>query len=452
VGILVDIPKPKAWPPPKKGDEFASERVSELLEYGAKRDPIGDKVHTVFACIFMFCLPLATAPASISMAILFGYSVLRLPTTWRTLTPLVTSSVYWSILAWAIYSTISISWSSDKTMGWDHASSMWLMAMPIPVLLWPVLRKWKWFIAAGLAGVFLQNMFQLSEIVGSWFLDGNDWITGKVLSTNGYIGFDKHQGNGSLFVATAAIVWVGILLNNRKNKKCFRFAIVGISFAIFGIVVAKSRAVWVGFGIATAIFMILNITYGKLSCKKTLMLIVGLCVLVIASTSFTRSSVGKHLQDIKQSATSYFNDGEIKTRNQMRLHWAETLLYKTLDQPAVFHGMFGHGLGSTRTIDFSVEGQPVAKTAQHPHNAYIQNLYEGGFVGLGLFVFMLIKTASFKSLRKPSPMTIASFSCLVLWATAAFFEGGQNSGRVLALLFVIAAIGPISTVKRLSKC
>ena len=93
---------------------------------------------------------------------------------------------------------------------------------------------------------------------------------------------------------------------------------------------------------------------------------------------------------------SLINDGEIKTGNQMRLHWATTMLDKIFDQPAMFHGVAGHGLGSTKTIDFSVEGQPVAKTADHPHNAYIQILYEGGVVGLGLFVFVLIKLASFK--------------------------------------------------------
>ncbi|MDP7004915.1 MAG: hypothetical protein QF718_01720, partial [Phycisphaerales bacterium] len=133
MGLFVDIPKPKCWPPPKD-----AEGVQKLMAYGFQRDPIGDKIHTIFACLFMFCLPLATAPASTSMAMLFGYSLLRLPTTWRTLTPLVKSSVYWTFLAWVIYSTVSIAWSSDKTMGWDHASSMWLMAMPIPVLLWPV--------------------------------------------------------------------------------------------------------------------------------------------------------------------------------------------------------------------------------------------------------------------------------------------------------------------------
>ena len=114
MGLLVDIPKPRAWPPPPPED---TQRVTELLEYGAKRDPIGDKVHTAFACLFMFCLPLATESSGTATIILFVHSLLRLPTTWRTLTPLLKSSVYWSILAWVLYSTLSIAWSSDIPMG-----------------------------------------------------------------------------------------------------------------------------------------------------------------------------------------------------------------------------------------------------------------------------------------------------------------------------------------------
>ena len=203
MSLLVDIPKPKAWPPPSLKD---SDGVQKLLAYGYQRDPVGDKVHTMFACLYLFCLPLTTAPASTSLVILFVHSLLRLPTTWRTLTPLLKSSVYWSIIVWALYSTLSIAWSSDRTMGWDHAGSMWITAIPIPMLLWPVLRRWKWLIAAGLAGVVVQNLLQLSEIAGSWFLDGNDWIsivknkfkdTPIPITLERPIGLDNHEGNGS---------------------------------------------------------------------------------------------------------------------------------------------------------------------------------------------------------------------------------------------------------------
>ena len=443
MGLFVDIPKPKCWPPPKVGDEQENDRVQELLAYGYKRDPVGDKIHTIFACIFMFCLPLATGPASVSMALLFGYSLLRLPTTWRTLTPLVKSSVYWSILAWVIYSTISISWSSDKTMGWDHASSMWLMAVPIPVLLCPVLRKWKWFIAAGLAGVFLQNIFQLSEIVGSWFLDGNDWISivknlfrDEPLPTILLepIGLGKHHGSGSIFIATAALVFLGTLFGNQKY---FKIAVLGLIFAVFGIVVARSRAVWVGFGLSAILLVTIELINSNVSFRKAAIFLPFLVLVVSISATFFGTGYVYEVTDIQKSTMGYFKDGVIKTGNQHRLHWATTLLKNSFGPPAVLHGIVGHGLGSTKTIDFSVIDQQTLKHTSHPHNSFIQNLYEGGLVGLGLFIFMLTTIAKPKNWKSMSPQEIMVLSCVFLWATTSFFDGGQNSGRVLAVLMLL---------------
>jgi arginase family enzyme len=52
-------------------------------------------------------------------------------------------------------------------------------------------------------------------------------------------------------------------------------------------------------------------------------------------------------------------------------------------------------------------------------------------------------------IRSPSRTIIINFSCVALWATAAFFDGGQNSGRVIALLMVCATLGPVLTKKDL---
>lgn len=451
MGLLVDIPKPRAWPPPQVG----TQAYKKLLAYSAKRDPVGDKVHTWFACLFLFCLPLATAPASISMALLFGYSLLRLPTTWRTLTPLIRSKAYLALFAWVLYSTISIAWSSDKTQGWDHVESMWLMAIPIPILLWPILRKWKWLLAAGLIGVFLQNTLQISELIGSWFLDGDDWIS---IVKNKFredkivvyfarpIGLDNHEGNGSLFIAMATFIWISLLIGKQIRPALI---IPPLLFAIIGVVVAQSRAVWMGFGFAIVVFSVMCIR-NKLVTRRVVVLTALSIFVVGAAAVFTLpSSYFGRIIEIQKAATDYFEEGTVNTGIDERLNWYTTEFKQSFEQPLFKNVLVGHGLGSTSEIDFSVEGQPVLETTVHPHNAYIQILYEGGLIGLGLFVYMLFKVACSAHSNKNIVIQITGVSCVILWAGTAFFDGGQNSGRVLALLMVIAVL--ISTQRNLYK-
>ena len=101
---------------------------------------------------------------------------------------------------------------------------------------------------------------------------------------------------------------------------------------------------------------------------------------------------------------------------------------------------------------FRLKGQDVEKTTAHPHNSYVQILYEGGLIGLLLFIFMLKKIAIPKNFRLlKSPIAIAGFSCVALWAIATFFEGGQNSGRVIALLLICASFSLIPLNKECSE-
>ena len=179
----VDIPKPKAWPPPK--DE---QRVTELLEYGYKRDPVGDKIHTAFACLFMFALPLTSSAAAIAMGIICIHSLMRLQARGGQLSPIsfFRFLVYTCVGAWSV---LSMTWTSDLDMAQGHARSMRMVAMP--VVLIPIARRWPLFIIFFLLGVALQNITQLSEVVGSWFMNGYDWKTGSPLFRP--VGWDKHQ-------------------------------------------------------------------------------------------------------------------------------------------------------------------------------------------------------------------------------------------------------------------
>ena len=124
-------------------------------------------------------------------------------------------------------------WTSDIEMAQDHARSMRMVA--IPLLLIPVARRWPLLLLFLLLGVAAQNLTQLSEVVGSWFMNGEDWRTGKPIFRP--VGWDKHQGNAAMFMGFAVVIWLGIFVT--KNSLS-RWAVLGLLLALFGAVTAKS--------------------------------------------------------------------------------------------------------------------------------------------------------------------------------------------------------------------
>jgi O-antigen ligase len=431
VGYFVDIPKPKAWPPPKDG----TERVNELLEYGYKRDPVGDKVHTWFACLFLFCLPLDVYPTTIATWALFIYSVMRLPSTWRALTPLYNASIYRLMIAWTAWSILSIAWSPNLYVGWDHAGALRMVLLPI--VLWPVMRHWKYFLGAFLMGVLLQNCVQISEVVGSWFLDGRDWLTGEMLSSPS--GWETHTGKAAMFMGFASISWIGIVITNKRYRKT---ATVCLLLATAGMFATASMAVTVGFIAATSILSLILVCAKRFSAKQLVATITTLILVLLVSDFFVKDTITSKTERAIQGVQDFY-DGTPDAGNstQHRLHWWAETLKRTFDDPAIIHGVVGHGFGSVASIDFSKEGSSVDSLAEHIHNSYIQILYEQGVVGLSLFLLLLwkmIQTAKATSGRLPELVYPICVSCTVLWAVATFFENSQSSGRPLAMLILLA--------------
>ena len=429
MGYFVDIPKPKAWPPPKD-----VERVNELLAYGYKRDPIGDKLHTWFACLFMFCIPLDTAPTSISMALLFGYSLIRLPSTWRTLTPICKSTIFRMMFAWVAWSLISIIWSTNQSAGMDHA---WALRMIlVPVVLWPVMRHWKYFLLAFLVGVFFQNMVQVSELL-SLIFSGKDWLTGGKLEN--FSGFEKHTGKAAMFMGFASLAWFAIAVAEKKYRK---YAFPCMLVATAGMFSTVSMAVIGGFFVALFGLCCVAIAHKKVGLKHLLLVTAGL--LVIAS--FAWFTVGGKVTTKTESAIQGVQDfyaGNVQGGNStiMRLHWWSEALTQSFDEPAILHGVFGHGLGSVSNIDFSKDDSSMPSTTDHSHNSYIQLLYEEGIVGLLLFLFIfwkMIRTS--KNLLSDDNWAIYPICVLgtLFWAIVTFFDNSQSSGRPLAMLILLA--------------
>ncbi len=428
-----DVPKPHCWPPPTDAGSIQS-----LIEYAKERDPRGDKIHIVFACLFMACLPLATAPASISMTALVVLSLLRMPVLWRTITPVLTSKAYLAMFIWAAWSTVSIFWSTDKTMGLDHASSMWFMALPLPLLLWPVIDRWKWLIGAFLLGVAIQNFVQIGQMLMPLLDFQYCELFPEPKSRNRPSGLTSHPGNSTIFMACAAMIW---LLVSVKIPKLKFVSWVGLSLSVFGIVIAQSRGVWLGFTLSMLLLITLLVKNKTISIKRVGWIGLSVVILSAVSSSFVFNNITKRIKDIPIAFDAIAHGEEIKSGTYVRIKWWKTTFEQSFESPFVKNVLVGHGLGSSGHVRCSGSTQ----SASHPHNAFVQILYECGLVGLALFIWMIL------IVMRPQYGNQSSFQAMaialaVCWTMVALFDGGQNSGRVLTLFAMIALFHFVSPV------
>lgn len=410
----VDIPKPKAWPPPEPGDQ---QRVSELLEYGAKRDPVGDKVQSLFLALFLFMLPIDTVPASVAFIALVIHSILRTPSTWRCVIPLCRAKGYLVIFLWPLWLVISLLWSTNPTQGIDHAGALW--ALTILIICMPLLQHWRVVVAAFLAGVFFQNCAQLTQLIYGILTDVHDLRLG---------GFNKHYGISSLFMASASIIYLTLILFANKHKW---YIYVGLLFSLFGLLIAQGRGVWIGF-VCTLLYVFI---YKIVKLGITLRgFVIGAVFMAIASV-FAGVTVGpsilERVGDIPDSITRYQN-GDIKSGNEKRLHWWRFELEKAVASPTSF--IIGQGLGSTSSLVF-----PDKKlNTSHPHNMFVQTIYENGLIGLALLCITLLYPL--RSIKTGSITSIAISGIALLWICSALFEGLQNSGLPLSLLCLLIVL------------
>ena len=343
MGLFKDVPKPACGSAPT---DVAG--TNELLDFARARDPIGDKTHTFFACLFFLCLPVATAPASIAMAALVLQSIVRIPATWRVLSPLLLYKTYLVVLMWGLWSTMSIFWSTNQTMGYDHASSMWSMALLLPMLLFPVIRRWKLFLGCFLVGVCFQNLIQVGQLILPHLDIGYNTLFPEPKSHLRPSGLTSHPGNSTIFMAFAVLTWLMILMTTQKLRK---LAIAGISLGLFGIVVAQSRGVWVSFACAAGLLCFLAVRNKIIPFQKLAIVAFTVVVVTAISSSFVFSNMTKRIQEVPTAISSFFSEDEVKTGTQIRLNWWKAEFSQSFESPLVKNLLVGHGLGSSSEVE-----------------------------------------------------------------------------------------------------
>jgi len=433
-----DLPAPPAWPPPRDGED-----IHELHRYVRARDPVGHQVHTALAMLYLFLLPLATAPKDVASVILIGYAIIRLPNTWRCYPPLLRDALLWTLIAWAAVHGVSIIWSAAPVEGWTELKAFRVILLPLA--LWPVLDRIPWLVGSFLLGVLGLNLIQFAqrlELFG-FGLEGDDRARGML-----------HPIQSGAF-NLAAMTWhVAFLLRAGwrrlpRSALIFWASAVGLAAATVGLLIAGSRGSWLAAAIVLPALWVTFVARVPEARRRALILL-AVGSLGAAATWFgggggyVQQRVGNAIEEFRAAQ----EQGDFTTGVGQRVVMTRWAWRFFLEAP-----IYGQGAGSFRaesktTPEFErmAEERPGRAKANkftpaHPHSAYLHVLATTGILGfLPFAAALLILFVRAARDRRDHPFADASLFVLVGWLIGTNFDSYHLNGHLFGLFAFIVAI------------
>lgn len=341
------------------------------IDWAARRDPLGHKVHLTIAIIALAMIPLSSSIATIGSSILFVYAALRAPTIWPTWKPLGTNKcviLYLSLLGWL---AISLLWSEDPAHGVRLLRGSRYLLL-IPALL-PLLRHTHLLLAGICGGVLFQNIMQL-------------------VGTDPRGGLSEHPGHTALWFTLALSILV--LLPSASNQS--RNGIVRRVLAVIpmlGIVSSAARATLAGSVLGVGCGMLLALI--KRGPDRLAVLVSGSIVLALGLVlSFSPGTLMQSSMQTAIDAVAESDSGDvINHRDNVRPLWWRIGFddFKT-------HPITGVGIGSAES---SISNDPevleiTENGTEHSyvfrddfHSLFVTVAAESGAIGLILLLIWI---------------------------------------------------------------
>ena len=393
------------------------------IDWAARRDPIGHKVHLALALFALTLVPLSSTAASIGSTPLLIYALMRFPTirhTWRCLTRNACWICLCLFFAWL---AVSLAWSPDPQHGARLLRGARYLII-VPALL-PLMRHANLLLAAVCTGVFIQNSAQIIE-----------WMIHPRSATGG---LDDHPGFTGLWFTFC----IGILLTASSGNTRQRLILQTSSIIpAIGIMLTTARSVLLGAALAIACLAIAKIVKrpGWKSISAVLVLVMGALVYgVIAPESPMLKRIDAAISGFESRRNATLED--IPSYEETRYIWWEIGLDHFRHS-----WLFGDGLGSA---EVSITNDPritvptksgVENTyllRDDYHSSFVTCAAESGIIGLTLLITWLgllaCQLPNGRRIRAALAMALIGYLVFSVFNTTIF------SGRVLCLPMVLIA-------------
>ncbi len=445
----------------------AASEWSHLLDDAERRDPAGHAVHLGLALLFLFTMPLGTAPSNILSAPLLVITILR----WRTVGPIVVRLLRWGptlpALLLAAWMSLTLLWSDDPRLGGHLLLSMRVLALP--ACLAPLLRRRELLGASLLAGILLEAMVQGGQYASNRLSPDFDGL-GR------FGGFTSDPGKAALWDALGVCAGAALALLLPWMGAIAGGVITLLSGA--GIVASGTRRQLVALAIVLPLMALWTLAAIPARRRRVLAVVAVAALSIAAAWPVVGPSIAtRWRQTVSQlSELPKPDDPSIVPPPIAGLvHFDLRAFYWRASIDAWReHPFAGIGLGGTRGATARSPLQPELerwlrqeitreypkRTAEeneadlrsrlvssHPHSTWLQLLVETGAVGLALAAAAWL--AAFRgAMRRAAahgtadPVSLAGAAALLLWALGGLFDASINSTS-LGAVAVAATLGAL---------
>ncbi len=237
-----------------------------------------------------------------------------------------------------------------------------------------------------LFGVFAATAFVVS-VDGLWQLwRGVDFIRGNVFDGARVAACMKHPNDLGTFLMFPVIISMGLCswvwFDGGKDEPSV-FSKVGmgavslLAFSLVALGLTYSRGAWLGALVAVIVFVMLRKRYFWF----------GMGLVVVFAFFFTpRMTVARNVSFVSDSVAQSLEPSVDKFTGSDRLNMWKDAVRIIKDYP-----ILGTGLNTYTHV--------IYKYSQHrklyPHNSYLQMTAELGFMGVGIFVWLLVSVGKF---------------------------------------------------------
>lgn len=263
-------------------------------------------------------------------------------------------------------------------------------------------------------------------------------------------GLNGHKNLYSSYLFLNLFFLIYSYLDSKKKVGKLLYGIcIAISVAV--LLFLRTKAVWLGAGIATLCFVLLYLIYKKYKIRKINLPLITIALLVMANLFFLRT-----LHPLIKSAINYNNE-IINTAPQNKpkeLDKERLILWEKTYGIIKKNPILGTGSGNwqiafpNETLSGLWRAEDLNYTFQRPHNDFLWMLSESGIVGYNLFLTFLIivfiyilKTINSLTIdREKQKLMIFCFAFIVGYFTISFFDFPKERMEHLIALNVLLAL------------
>ena len=414
-------------------------RVRHDLEAARIGDPFGDRVHVWLAMVWCFCLGFPTSMVEIASIPLIGFFVLRTPNIWRTWGSFAVQPLVLAIGAWVAWQAVTLAWSPDLNRGLQElAANRWVWAIWV---LWPVMHRRPWLIAAICVGFLVGNLSQVGHALGK--AAGLDWLTWPRLENRNSGWWDPVVG-GSLLTGVLGLHLPSAVMGSRRRW----IGLAGAAATLLAIFATGTRGAWIAAALlitlAIAVALARGIAVGGKAGRNVLIVVLAVAVVLGIAGVLLRGTITQRFEQGRREVAAALEQGDYTSDTGKRI-----LMWKAAAQAVEAHPVRGVGAGGYQRWSLEhvrINGQPLPPDAihAHAHSASLHIAATTGLVGLALagVVIALALQGGISELRPSEIGTYAAGPAFAIAGLmlAGLFDPVHLNSQTGALLFTVLAL------------